>query len=353
MARKAILTTGLLLVLTLPLGSGQELGNAIPSDALGTIGAPPDGTILLPDGGTVGADNGGCAIPEEATSYSDQEVLSESDWVLGTRLGDDGTSIPMATKTLTVSFAAGSGRRGFERDRSKYDLAGDASGSPEILPEGEAGMEIQDCSAGVCTVTVHVYANSTTTTRAGAGFWAFLPFFFQIGGSVSVEERVSSYTESKIACAGNMLIGLVFSGGTGPQTGFASILEENAKQHHDGCSYLNVPDVDDECWVLFEKPFELTASHPGNYTRFDVMNGGLFDVGSSALAALTASGTVCTPKVDVSSQTPGATGLSVPQYCLGNAGRWSTTFKAIDIKVDTDAAFALLQDAVQTAADQL
>lgn len=324
MAPKAILTTGLLLVLTLPLGSGQGLGID---------------TVKLPTDAVDAANDSGCAIPHDAgASYETQEVIEEDEWAVGPRLNADGLLVPAASKSVTVAFQTGHG------SRSPSAPTGDTTAEEEDTAESqEAGMTVEDCSAGVCAVEVIVYANTTTTVKMGVGAWAFLPFFFHIGGEASLEESVQARSESKIQCAGIMKVGLKFSGGTGPQTGTASILETNAKQQQRTCSYLNIQD-DDACWIPFTKNFEIVASHPGNYTRFDVLNGGLFSVKPAALAALTVVETTCTPRITFDPDAP--VGASVPQFCLGNAGDWMTSFSGIRIDVDAGEGMALLDGLV-------
>ena len=329
MAPKAILTTGLLLVLTLPLGSGQGLG----TDIVELPAVPP----VEADGDKT------CGIPDDSETGKGQEVLAESDWTLGTHVAADGSIAPMATKVLSVRFASDGSES--EPMPSPSDAESDKT-EPSSDDVSEPTVEIRECSSGVCTVTVHVYVNSTTTVKAGIGFWAFLPYFFRIGGEAAIEERVSSYSETKIECAGEMFIGVKFSGGVGPQTGAASILASNAKQEQEACTYLNIPGVDDSCTIPWKHPFEVTASHPGNYTRFDVVNGGRFSVQPAALSALAIAHTSCVAGVRVHSDDPMVPGVATPPVCFAGGGEWRAVFGAIDIDVDAREAAALLADAV-------
>jgi hypothetical protein len=334
MARKAILTTGLLLVLTLPLGSGQGLGTDI---------VPPLDPVLEAAGDKACDTNGDSEEP-----FDTQQILASSDWILGSHVSSDGTVVPMATKTVAVGFQ--STGKGTLTGRESGDPPADGASVPEdkeTEATSEPVMEVENCSSGVCTVQVHVYLNSTTTVKAGVGFWAFLPFFFHIGGEAAVEERVSSYSETKIECTGETFVRLTFSGGVGPQTGAASILATNTKQEQEACTYLNVPDVDTHCTVAWINPFELTASHPGNYTRFDVVNGGRYDIQPAALAAVAIAHTTCVAGVRVYSDNPLVPGVHTNPVCIAGGGEWRAIYKAIEIDVDAEEAMALLESATQ------
>jgi hypothetical protein len=286
-----------------------------------------------------GAPTEGCTAP----STNVTKLVSESPWKPSPIIEADGTIINGLVKEFMFSFGPEDGgpsvlntphvneEEALEAVLTSQPLVtfddGDGTSEPGEAPD----VDVKDCSAGTCAVQVHVYEKSTQSVKGGVGFLGFLPFFFGVGGYLKAEQEVNVTQESKIECSGMLWTTVVATGGIGPMTAASTILESNAKQQHQTCSYTNIPKYNDKCEMTYRGNFELAATHPGEYTRFDVVNGGRFTMAPYHAAASTLTSTWCTPDTVV-----------MPGLCLGTSGVWMTKFAAIEIKVDSEEAVALL-----------
>ena len=289
-----------------------------------------------------GAPVEGCAAQTDPGNPNLAQLVSESGWLPTQTVQVDGTVVKGMMKKFDFNFGPPNAAEALTpnvlRDpNSILETVGNVNPTVEFDNDEQApgqgpDVRVEDCSAGVCTVQVHVYEKSTQSVKGGVGVLAFLPFFFGVGGKIEAEQNVNVTEESKIECAGTMFMTVKAMGGIGPHMAASSIVESNAKQQHRTCAYTNlIPTYDDYCDMTYTGKFELAATHPGKFTKFDVVNGGLWSNSPYYNGPSTFTSTFCTPDTPV-----------LPPFCLGSSGLWMAKFTSIEIKVDTQEAVALL-----------